>query len=63
MPAARNVELLISSLPASSRHAFAVYPGADHGLRVIEPNNTEVPLEDKLAPGFLAMLEAWIVAS
>jgi hypothetical protein len=38
----------------------AVFPGADHGLYITDDDT--LPLADRLAPGFLPMLQAWLRA-
>ncbi len=61
MPAAPNVVALTAALPPNPAHAFAIFPGADHGLCL--PNDDEsAPLADRLAPGFLPMLRSWLHA-
>jgi pimeloyl-ACP methyl ester carboxylesterase len=59
VPASRSVATFASLLPPNPRHAFAVFPGADHGL-FITKSDPAVPLADKIAPGFLTMLAAWV---
>jgi len=60
-PVYRSVEVLSRLLPANPRHAIAVYPGADHGLQLRREEGAR--LRDRLAPGFLPMLTAWLSAS
>jgi pimeloyl-ACP methyl ester carboxylesterase len=62
VPAQRSVAAFASLLPANPRHALAVFAGADHGL-VVDGQDRSVPLADRLAPGFLPMLEAWLHAT
>ena len=62
VPAQRSVAVFASLLPANPRHALAVFPGADHGLFVAGPDHS-VPLANRLAPGFLPMLRAWLNAT
>jgi len=60
-PVYRSVEVLSRLLPANPRHAIAVYPEADHGLQVDRQDGAR--LRDRLAPGFLPMLSAWLRSS
>ena len=53
VPVPASVVAFANLLPESDRHALAVFPGAGHGLSV----------NGQLAPGFLAMLRAWLAPS
>jgi uncharacterized protein len=58
VPVGASVAAMAALLPADPRHALAVYPRADHGLRVSD--DPDLPLRERLAPGFLPMLAAWL---
>jgi pimeloyl-ACP methyl ester carboxylesterase len=53
-----SVQALSRLLPADSGHALAVYPHADHGIQI--PGTPERSLAERLAPGFIPMLAAWL---
>jgi hypothetical protein len=61
VPVSRSVAVISELLPADPRHAIAVFPGADHNLFVTE-RDPAVPLAGQIAPGFFAMLTAWLAA-
>jgi hypothetical protein len=42
-------------------HGIAVFPGADHGLFVADPDPA-VPRTDQLAPGYLDMVAGFLAA-
>jgi uncharacterized protein len=60
VPVPASVARFLSLLPESPEHALAVFPGADHGLYITDDDT--LPLADRLAPGFLPMLQAWLRA-
>jgi uncharacterized protein len=62
VPVQRSLAILADALPPNSRHALAVFPLADHNLFITEPD-PDVPLAEQFAPGFLAMLTAWLATS
>jgi hypothetical protein len=59
VPVAASVVAVSQHLPASPRHALAVFPDGDHNLFLDEPDDAG-PRGRKLAPGFLPMLEEWL---
>lgn len=58
VPIPRSVEIVSSLLPASPEHAIVVYPNADHGLNV--KSDADLTRAERLAPGFVTMLAAWL---
>lgn len=61
VPVRRSVAALNELLPSDPRHAIAVYPDADHGLMPAGCDRT-LPYAERIAPGFLAMLTAWLAS-
>ncbi len=59
VPVAPGVALLNAELAGDPRHALAVFPGADHNLRMTG-SDPSAALADRLAPGFLPMLTRWL---
>ena len=60
VPVERSVAILNERLPQDPRHALAVFPNADHNLLIGE-YDAVVPLAERLAPGYLAMLADWLI--
>lgn len=52
VPVQDSLRAFAEHLPADPRHGFAVFPGADHGLFVADPDET-VARRDQLAPAYL----------
>ena len=61
VPVPPSIQALTALLAPNSRHALAVYPQADHGICV--PGGPGRPLSERLAPGFVATLTAWLSTS
>lgn len=60
VPAQTSLQAFAEHLPANPHgHGFAVFPGADHGLFVAEPDPT-VPRIEQLAPAYLPTLRAFL---
>lgn len=60
VPAQTSLRAFAEHLPPdSTAHGFAVFPGADHGLYVAEPDPA-VPRREQLAPAYLPMLAAFL---
>ena len=51
----------LADVDGSSEGSRAVFPGADHGLYVADPDPA-VPRTEQLAPGFLPMLGAFLAS-
>lgn len=62
VPVGPSVAAISTFLPPHDEHALAVFPRADHNLFIQQLDRT-APLAHQLAPGFLAMLEAWLKAA
>ncbi|QSB04666.1 alpha/beta hydrolase family protein [Natronoglycomyces albus] len=45
--------------PAPADHGFVVFPGANHGLFIADPDPA-IPRRDQLAPGYLAIIESFL---
>jgi pimeloyl-ACP methyl ester carboxylesterase len=61
VPVRRSVAVLNELLPSDPRHALAVFPDADHGLMPAGCDRT-LPYPERIAPGFLPMLTAWLAS-
>jgi hypothetical protein len=63
IPVAPSVAAFINHLPSlpGNPHGIAVFPGANHGLFIADPDPA-VDRTDQLAPGFMAMVGAFIKA-
>jgi pimeloyl-ACP methyl ester carboxylesterase len=62
VPVPASVAAFAEHLPPSPHeHGLAVFPGADHGLFLADPDPA-IPRRDQLAPGYLPMLEAFLSA-
>lgn len=61
VPVRPSVAVLNELLPGDSRHAIAVFPDADHGLMPAGCDRT-LPYAERIAPGFLPMLTAWLAS-
>ena len=59
VPAQTSVRAFAEHLPPSPQHGFAVFPGADHGLYVADPDPA-VPRRDQLAPAYLPTVAAFL---
>ncbi len=60
VPAQTSLRAFAEHLPPDpSSHGFAVFPGADHGLFIADPE-PGVERRDQLAPGYLPMLAAFL---
>lgn len=61
VPAWSSVRAFAEHLPADARHGITVFPGANHGLFVADPD-PEVPRRDQLAPAYLATVAGFLAA-
>ena len=62
VPVQTSLEAFARHLPPSpDDHGFAVFPGANHGLFVADPDPV-VPRRDQLAPAYLPTLTAFLAA-
>lgn len=60
VPAQTSLRAFAEHLPPDPRgHGFAVFPGADHGLFIADPDPA-VPRRDQLAPAYLPTLRAFL---
>lgn len=60
VPAQASLRAYATHLPPHpTGHGFAVFPGADHGLFIADPDPA-VPRREQLAPGYLAMVEGFL---
>lgn len=61
VPVARSVEIFERTLAEAGHvdHRVAVFPGANHGLFIAEPDD-DVPRHKQLAPGSLDALADWL---
>lgn len=64
VPVAESVAAFGAALPGlgEGSSGLAVFPNGDHGLYLAAPD-PEVPRRDQLAPGVIAMLDAFLVAA
>ncbi|NED98258.1 alpha/beta hydrolase [Phytoactinopolyspora alkaliphila] len=62
IPVPASVAAFAEHLPPSpDGHGLAVFPGADHGLYMADPDPA-MPRRDQLAPGYLQMVEGFLSA-
>lgn len=61
VPLPASVGAFAGHLPADPRHGLAVFPGANHGLFVADPE-PGVPRRDQLAPAYLATVAGFLAA-
>lgn len=60
VPAQTSLRAFAEHLPPNPQaHGFAVFPGADHGLYIADPD-PQVPRRDQLAPAYLPTLRAFL---
>ncbi|HMO12467.1 MAG TPA: alpha/beta hydrolase [Actinotalea sp.] len=59
IPVPVSVAAFATHLPPHPGHGVAVFPGADHGLFVADPD-PQVPRRDQLAPAYLPTLMAFL---
>ncbi len=61
VPAGESIEVYARNLnwEYGSKHALAVFPGANHGL-FIAPPDPAIPRTSQLAPGYLAMVAGFV---
>ncbi|WP_171906724.1 alpha/beta hydrolase family protein [Jiangella alba] len=59
IPVQASVAAFAEYLPPHPEHGFAVFPGADHGLYIAEPDPA-VSRRDQLAPAYLATVGAFL---
>jgi uncharacterized protein len=59
VPVQASLRAFAEHLPPHPRHGFAVFPGADHGLCIADPDPA-VPRRDQLAPAYLPTVTAFL---
>jgi len=62
VPAQTSLRAFAEHLPPNPQeHGFVVFPGADHGLFISDPD-AAIPRRDQLAPAYLPTIEAFLAA-